>query len=38
MVRQYGRAIKEAEVDLNGTTVKVAVAHGLGNAESWWIK
>lgn len=25
--------IKEAEVDLNGTTVKVAVAHGLGNAR-----
>lgn len=25
--------IKEAEVDLNGTKVKVAVAHGLGNAR-----
>ncbi|NLB89045.1 MAG: 4Fe-4S dicluster domain-containing protein [Syntrophomonadaceae bacterium] len=25
--------IKEAEVDLNGTTVKVAVAHGLSNAR-----
>ena len=25
--------VKEAEVDLNGTKVKVAVAHGLGNAR-----
>jgi iron-only hydrogenase group A len=27
------KGIKEAEVDVNGTTVKVAVAHGLGNAR-----
>ena len=25
--------IKEAEVDLNGTKIKVAIAHGTGNAE-----
>ncbi|MGE5528045.1 MAG: NADH-dependent [FeFe] hydrogenase, group A6 [Patescibacteria group bacterium] len=27
------QGIKEAEVDLNGTRIKVAVAHGLGNAR-----
>ncbi len=27
------KGIKEAEIDINGTKVKVAVAHGLGNAR-----
>lgn len=30
--------VKEAEIDIKGTKVRIAVAHGAGNVERFWIR